>query len=446
VTNVECDCLVAGAGPAGALLAGRLARQGRSVVLVHAADEAHGLPEETLVPGARALFERLGIEVLLDRDPQEVATRHGTVWSSDEVQWREDGGLRPLQVERARFDALLRDWAVAGGVRIVQGRVRELGGATGSPCAVGDERISARVTVAATGRSAAGVAVADIREELAPTLALSAALDVRGAAAVIEAVPEGWLWWLPGRAGVCLSLFADREEVRARGKQVVWEAALSAAVGPAANAGVLPTRGTEATARLRESDVLLVGDAAASLDPLSSQGLEKSLSSAEDGAACVQTLLEDPDLTDLVHDHRRSWERRLFHAHARRTAAFYREEGRFRESPFWRARSSSAASDRQQGSLPPVLAPAPRLESVTLLERQGERLAAVDGFSAGGEALSRLGALEVAAVIALVGRGGPVATIVDRARAEERMRAFTPNDLLRALAELYSLGFVVAAS
>ena len=444
MTGSACDCLVAGAGPAGALLAGKLAREGRDVVLVHAEGEAHGLPEETLVPGARALFERLGISALLERPAQSAAQRHGTVWGEPRMVWREEYGLRPLQVERTSFDTALREWAVAGGARLVHGRVRELSGQS-APIEVGAQAFDAQVTVAATGRTAAGVAQCDLREELEPTLALSTAVDASGDAAVIEAVPEGWLWWLPGRNGVCLSLFADREEVRARGKQEVWEAALGAATGPAREAGGSPTRGTDATARRRESDVLLVGDAAASLDPLSSQGLEKSLSSAEDTAACVHTLLDEPTWRSLVHEHRRTWERRLFRAHADRTADFYREEQRFADEPFWRLRREPAQRARVTGPLPAALTRSAQLEPVTLLERKAERLVCVDGFRAGEEVLARLGALELAAVLDLVGAGGPLPAIIERARTDARMRAFTPNDLVRALAELYSLGFLVAA-
>ena len=54
--------------------------------------------------------------------------------------------------------------------------------------------------------------------------------------------------------------------------------------------------------------VLLVGDAASTIDPLSSQGLAKALASADAGACAVQTMLERPDLRGLVLQHQQQWE------------------------------------------------------------------------------------------------------------------------------------------
>ena len=75
----------------------------------------------------------------------------------------------------------------------------------------------------------------------------------------------------------------------------------------------------------------MIGDAASTVDPLSSQGLEKALASADAAACAILTALETPTLTGQAFAHHAAWERGLLHGHARQTTAMYTSERPARE-------------------------------------------------------------------------------------------------------------------
>ena len=88
-----------------------------------------------------------------------------------------------------------------------------------------------------------------------------------------------------------------------------------------------------------------IGDAASTVDPLSSQGLEKAFASAADAALTLDAVLanaHDAAAEDELRARRRAWERRLFRTHAARTLAYYARETRFGDRPFWRRRRDGA--------------------------------------------------------------------------------------------------------
>ena len=137
---------------------------------------------------------------------------------------------RGYKVERPVLDADLRDLARQNGVRVLEGRAA-------TRVEAGVDGIGSRCLVVATGKwTGSRIVSAVVEDSLPATVALSAILENAGAAdaTVIEAVAEGWLWWLPMRSGrVCVSLFCDLAELRARGRESLWRSALAEARGPA---------------------------------------------------------------------------------------------------------------------------------------------------------------------------------------------------------------------
>ena len=116
------DCVVAGGGPAGALCAATLAAWGRRVLLVHETAVAPKPPAETLVPSALPSFARYGLEPILRRPEFAGSARHGSIWGSSELRWREvDGPERGYRVERRAFDLALRAHAAERGVEVLEG-------------------------------------------------------------------------------------------------------------------------------------------------------------------------------------------------------------------------------------------------------------------------------------------------------------------------------------
>lgn len=346
------DVAVIGAGPAGATAAAALAGAGLKVALLHRDGPRAGAAEETLVPAARRVLERSGALECVELLGFHGRARHASVWSEPVLRVRDEReGERGFQVERRTFDAALRERAARAGAQLVEvGQVtidergREVHARTAD---AGELMIQTRAVIVATGRATPdSLAHLATVVELPATLALSTTLSVQHELAhtnVIEAVREGWLWWLPLADGrVELTLFCDREEERSVGREALWSAALRGAVGPAREVQARPERGTLATARLRASSapILVCGDASCALDPLSSQGLETALASAQHAAHCARSVVEGRSELAFAALERRAWDARLWHAHRRQTTEFLRSEGRFVDAPFWRARQA----------------------------------------------------------------------------------------------------------
>jgi hypothetical protein len=100
------------------------------------------------------------------------------------------------------------------------------------------------------------------------------------------------------------------------------------------------------------SDWLLVGDAASTLDPLCSQGVQKAIASALASATVVHTLLVHPERRDQVMEFCRERERAGFLGHLAARTNYYRREQRFAAMPFWRERAAldlSGESEKRGG-------------------------------------------------------------------------------------------------
>jgi flavin-dependent dehydrogenase len=212
------------------------------------------------------------------------------VWGSSELV-ETDFLLNPLGegwlLDRTRFDSDAKRAAAAAGVAILE--VRHLGSLTREASTwhvdIGDGSfLSTGFVVDATGRSAALVRKLGIGRLVADRqIAILATYPDDGdkySGTTIEAVRDGW-WYttpLPGRRRVLAYLTDDdiwrsgsRDWCALLGethqiRRIVGQSAMSA------RTRAYPA-GTTQAARLSGEGWLAVGDAAASFDPLSSQGL-----------------------------------------------------------------------------------------------------------------------------------------------------------------------------
>ncbi len=153
------DALVCGAGPAGAIAAFVMARAGLRVRLVDRARfPREKLCGDTVNPGALALLRRLG----LDRATDGGLPIDGMIVSGDggvRCTARYAGAARGVALRRALFDAALLDRALQAGVefedRVVVREPIVDGGAVRGVLVAGangaSRRVEARVTVAADG-------------------------------------------------------------------------------------------------------------------------------------------------------------------------------------------------------------------------------------------------------------------------------------------------------
>jgi hypothetical protein len=83
------------------------------------------------------------------------------------------------------------------------------------------------------------------------------------------------------------------------------------------------------------SNWLLVGDSASTFDPLSSQGIQKAVTSALAAAPVINTILRYPDRSVSAVEFYNSRERTQFVAHLAALARLYGRERRWTDKPFW---------------------------------------------------------------------------------------------------------------
>ncbi len=459
--STEREVLVVGGGPTGSIVATMLARSGHQVLLVCEERREGGLPVETVVPGAVTTLDRLGLSCAVGECAIPGPARHGRCWSSSALDIEDlDDSQRGWRFLRPALDRWLRARARDSGVEVMEAtRATSPLPMTGSGEVKLEQAgqittVAAGLVIAATGRaSGSPLLPVEVVDRLPDMIAISSVVDGTPAdadASVVEAVAEGWIWWLPfadGRSS--LALFCDPAEVRDRGRDAVWTSAMSAAVGPAATVESARLRGTLATARLHRAtgNLLLAGDAISAIDPLSSQGLEKALVSAESTAMAARTVLIGASDLETMVEARGRWERRLFRMHRKRALDLYRSEARFPEHPFWSTRHLLAESRSPESSVPTGrLTPASDLLQSPRWIPDGDRLVACDGVrlsDSDEESIDQIGSIPTGVLMELVGDGIEMQHLHQRVAEVPYFIDQTPDSLRKILQEMCRLGLLV---
>lgn len=297
----QWDVIVVGAGPAGSATAALLCDQGYRVLVLEKEHFPRFHIGESLLPLGTAVMERLGIKpdettFLFKRGAQFICEASDRTL---DVSFEEayDGPPRHAwQVDRASFDTMLRDRALAGGAVVQHGehvkevvidddvvRIRSSVGnyrARYLVDATGQGRLMARRAKAIKPLKEFGVAAAFKHYDGVDTEAMGGHGDIR-----IMMVPQGWGWVIPlpdrrlsvgivtQRRGVDAELVneyvANSPLIRSWTKDAVGSA--PKLIGNYAYKNEVPN-GARFTC---------VGDAACFLDPVFSSGVSLALTSAE---------------------------------------------------------------------------------------------------------------------------------------------------------------------
>jgi flavin-dependent dehydrogenase len=306
------DVFVIGGGPAGAVLALRLARHGHDVTIAERSAFDHPRPGESLHRGAIKTLESLSLR------PRVVRTSRTLVhWSAaDDVVEHES-----IAVARPELDRFLLDAAREAGAKVLQ------------PHAV-DARPDATFVVDASGRASWSRAPRTRTGE--PTMAVAAHVAYSGDPRV-ESLENGWLWGSPlpdGRYSVMA--FVDRD--------VHLQSMLDASE-LFRGMHIEEVRHHDATTYACDvpwdDDVLRIGEASFSLDPLSSSGVHAAMQSAIHAAAALHTILTHPTRMALAKRFVLEAQRAAVQQHREWTAAFY-AQCRFANAPFYQSRSAVA--------------------------------------------------------------------------------------------------------
>ena len=433
-----------------------LVERGFSVVLVDHGRAHYSGPNETLLASSLPMLERTGLAALLRACALPDPLRHGAIWGSDTLQWRE-GAEQGLWLQRGPFDTALRSAVAARGVRVVE-PARITRAARGETCELllpdGQRAHLAPAFVAvATGRASLAPLV-DAQNEASGPRTFACTLvgepdEADRGTAVVEAVPEGWIWThVPpqGPASACVLL--DAEQVHEQGRDTLVASALAGALGPVRRLrSHRLSHANDATARIRRTaaDVLLLGDAAATIDPLASQGVEKALAAADHAAAVFGTALQHSDWWPALRALHAQWERGLFAAHLAVAAAFLAQESRFLDAPFWRRRTMTAPAPTSPPSGP--LCCAANVQIGPVLARQGDQFAEVQGArdALTGDTLSHIGYVPVVPLLRVFAEPRLLNEATKLAGQDPNLFVLPPRAVHAAILELCHRGWLVQA-
>jgi flavin-dependent dehydrogenase len=356
------DVAIIGAGPAGAATALVLARAGLDVLLVERSSGVSSRPGETLSPSVRLALEALGLRQDFEEAGHLRSAGTRSAWGSAEAV--ENASLYDpygpgWHVDRALFDAWLRDAAIAAGARLRLG-VKAAGADLTSSAwrlrlieGTRVQSVLTRFVVDASGRSAAFA-----RSQGAKCLRFDRLVGVVGTfehssgsrpaecVALIEAVADGWWYSAPIPGDRLVVAFLSDADLVARHKAhslAAWQGLLRTTRHTSARASGYVLSG-DLVAAVAASSALLpvagkgwlaVGDAAIGRDPLSGQGIESSMRAGPRAArAMLDHLAGDPDALEA---YRREHARDVFTYLAMRDS-YYRQEQRWPDSPFWARR------------------------------------------------------------------------------------------------------------
>lgn len=335
------DVLVAGGGPAGAVVAYCLARNGARVAVLEATGYDTPRFGETLPPEINPALRDLGLwgpfRELGPLESPGIVSAWGDIQASptDFVNSPHGNGWH---VDRNAFDAMLLQEAESAGANVFLRRKLSAPKRSGGVWCC--DELRAGFLVDASGRNGLKLERPPNRSIDDVLLAIAALVSFPGTPppdrrTYIEAAPAGW-WYstlLPNATAVAM-FFTDRETYLNEGI-VLADRLAHAPLTAERLRGCKLERScvVDAPSSCRASTFgegwLAVGDSASCYDPLSGRGIFKAL---RQGAAAAQavSLAADSALRDYANTVRSEYD-----SYLRQRSLYYAGERRWRSSGFW---------------------------------------------------------------------------------------------------------------
>ena len=386
----EFEVAVIGGGPAGAAAGRLLAQWGHSVIVLTRSGSQSSLLGESLPPSTRKILDRVGALQAVEAGGFVRSTGHTVWWGESEGRVEEfPEGDAGFQVLRSDLDRVLLALAADAGARVegdatvrdvkIDGDVHRIGYTTGDHTkgdytegyhttgdhAGGDytagdcaQEVRARWVLDCSGRS--GVVARDFRrqQEGQATLAFLGVWRRPDGWPVpdpthtlVESFDDGWAWSVPIDEEVrYFTVMVDpRLTEMERGKDLapIYRSEMAKAKRMVALLDGARMEGEAwacsasmySASRYADGRILLVGDAASFLDPVSSLGVKKALASAWRAAVVAHTSLEKPEMEAASVELHEGRERRVYASYSEQSAEVFRAAGQDHRHAFWETRS-----------------------------------------------------------------------------------------------------------
>lgn len=356
------DVTVIGGGPTGSAVAIALESYGLSVTLLERSSYAQLRIGETFPPSIKRPLDELGLweDFLTISHVESFGIR--SIWGGPNVHDRSfmfDPYGSGWHVDRSEFDAVLARAAGRRGVRLrsdsrVKSYVLEGNNwwklTIASPA--GMSSIKTRLIVDATGRrSAVARRLGSLRIVHDHLIGVYGFLQTEQEAAsqpftLIESIEDGWWYSAPLPGGRRVAGFMTDSDLYAslKGRDVArWQTRLVHApqtIRRVSHANFerplqIFCANSSCLSQVYGPGWIAVGDAASAFDPLSGDGVVRALKSGIRAAKVIHlTLLGDDS---AMKDYARTVKEE-FRAYLQQRNAYYGQETRWRESPFWSRR------------------------------------------------------------------------------------------------------------
>ena len=324
------DAIVIGAGPAGSTAAALLAKKGRDVLLIEKETFPRYHVGESLMPFCWFTLNRLGLAEKMDeigfvqKQSVQFVTPDGRQSRPFYFhQHREHPSSITWQVERADFDQMLLEKAIANGATVRQSTavkdvIRDENGAVAGVRTEAEE-FRAKVTIDATGRDALVSRKLGWRKRDPKLNKIAIWTYYEGAmrdpgidegSTTVAYIPNrGWFWYIPLRdnrisVGVVAErdyLYRDglREPAEIMAREVLENVWIQEHLAPGKQVGQFWTTGefSYRSEFCAGDGIVLVGDAFAFLDPVFSSGVFLALKTGELAAVAVDHALDSGDFS-----------------------------------------------------------------------------------------------------------------------------------------------------
>jgi flavin-dependent dehydrogenase len=354
-SSIETDVCIVGGGPAGCTLAHRLAQLGYSTLLVHRSANAKHVRAESLAPSIMPILCSPELRSVVDSSVFLTERRAFLLWGAGVVEEKHFPSTPSLLIDRNLFDDRLRAAAHRAGAQLMEPatartpeRLRSGGWIVPVTTPDGSTLVKSKFLVDSRGKRH-GTLV-----KVAPrTAAISAAWMLEGRAfdeTRIEAGRDEWFWGSPLPDGsYAATIFLDSGRLSGltqAGRTAFYRGVLATShlLGHLLRGEMTtPPWVRDATSGINKDligvDFVRVGEAAASIDPLSSQGIQTAFLSAIQGSAAVHTLLTEGHAALHAIEFYRERQEHVVKRAGENAMMLYRAGARHNDSSFWHRRS-----------------------------------------------------------------------------------------------------------